>query len=53
LERLKKIFLKKIKKYLVVEKRICNFAPPKRTRKRKEEERESGTRSQFDILRED
>jgi hypothetical protein len=48
---IKKYFLKKIKKYLLVEKKICNFAPPKRRRKEKEVERKSGTRSQFDILR--
>jgi hypothetical protein len=37
------IFLKKIKKYLVSEKRICNFAPPKRRNKKKR--RKKGTRS--------
>jgi len=42
------IFLKKIKKYLVVKKRVSNFAPPKRTK----EEREGGKgREHVDSLR--
>ena len=42
MERGKDIFLIKGKKYLVNEKRICNFAPPKRNTEIKESTEEKG-----------